>query len=239
MKKRKKKPAPPCPDPERYVLVKTKERDYWRKKRGTDKPAVLNRVLAKNVERIQQTGAVGRRMVSVLEPYLRTLYPGRLIARINGTLIKWLATHDRIEWAAFQDFDFQAAHPMSELMLADTKLKEKDGELEMRVKGDMKEDHFEGSLVTNYYFEAVILWGDPEKQLRVASVASPLYGLNVHSQPELTLSLPLPRPGTPWMAMLKVNSNEGNEMAVHGKYYGMKVVGWGANHCLNTEVQAS
>jgi hypothetical protein len=81
-------------------------------------------------------------------------------------------------------------------------------------------------LVTDYYFEAILLYGDVTKEngLRIDSVISPLYPFK--KTPETTCVLTLQLSGTtfPWMVLLKASCQEKDQPSVHYKHFGMQVV---------------
>lgn len=82
----------------------------------------------------------------------------------------------------------------------------------------------QNKLVSDYYFEAVLLYGDvgKEKGLDTMSTESKLYRYRDEEENVCLLSLPLPEGD--WCLFLKVSSLEGKELAVHAKHYRMKVV---------------
>ena len=83
------------------------------------------------------------------------------------------------------------------------------------------------TLVTNYYFELILLYGDAGKAngLRTESEESDVY--EIEKDYDLTLTLRLVLPEQPWIALLKVNCIEGDEPAKSWQLYGMKVIGAG------------
>jgi len=84
-------------------------------------------------------------------------------------------------------------------------------------------------IVTDYYFELILLWGDAgsDKGLRVEEADSPVYRIEEDYGTECRLSLVLPPEGQPWMALLKVSCIEGRELAMASRNYGMKVIAGG------------
>ena len=87
-KKRKFNPTiPPCPDPDRYVLVRGKYRYFWRLKRGTIKPAVLNEVLARSAAITGQTNRAAKHMMSLLSVFTQRMELGLTTTRVAGAFI--------------------------------------------------------------------------------------------------------------------------------------------------------
>jgi len=69
------------------------------------------------------------------------------------------------------------------------------------------------ALVSHYYFEAVLVWGDAGKEgeLRVDSVPSALYAIGAEGVDECRLQV-----GKPWMVLLKVSCLEMNWRRTRG-----------------------
>jgi hypothetical protein len=225
-KRYKKRDPGPNPDPERYILVETKEGSYWRLKRGLNKPAVLNATLQQNADSMEVCSPIARRMVAILRKDLDGLNTGRMIARFTTLLKK--AYHEKgiPDFSFFGDYDFQEVHPLEALLQVQYRCREKEGVVQVHIpiqRGGVKKHN---QLVTEYYFDLVLLYGDPTKEdgLRVDSITSQPYSYALTEKSTCELSLPLPEKEQPWMLMLKVSSQEGNELAHHPRHYGMKVV---------------
>ena len=60
--------------------------------------------------------------------------------------------------------------------------------------------------------------------LRTDSIESKLYAFGEEPIEICELRLPLPEDDVQWIVLIKVSCLEGNEMAVHPKHYGMKVM---------------
>jgi len=213
------------PDPKRYILVKTKEGSHFRQKRGLVTPAVLNDTLQKSADSIKVCSPAAKRIAAVLWQHLRGLETGRSIARISGLLRKALRMNGKLDFSLFGDFEFQPYRPLDALLKAPYECQEKDGRIEVEIpihKAGVKRLN---PLVTGYYFDLVLLYGDPTKDggLKVDNVTSSLYLYESNGGPCI-LSITLPQTGEPWMVMLKISSLEGNELAVHPRHYGMRVV---------------
>src|SRR4051812_3276379 len=87
-KRYKKHTARENPDPERYILVVTKEGSFFRLKRGLNKPAVLNAAYQQSSNSTKLCSPAAKRMAITLRQHLRGLDTGRLIARFTGLLRK-------------------------------------------------------------------------------------------------------------------------------------------------------
>jgi hypothetical protein len=84
-------------------------------------------------------------------------------------------------------------------------------------------------LVTDFYFEAILLYGDVLKKrgMQTEYAVSTPYSFTHTITGDCKLVLPLPSKKQPWILLLKVSCLEGNEMAMHAKHYGMRVVALG------------
>jgi hypothetical protein len=82
-------------------------------------------------------------------------------------------------------------------------------------------------LLSGHYFEAILLYGHAgkEKGLSLETATFRLYDFKKNGKCLLVLGLPLEK--VPWMLLIKVSCLEGNELAVHPKHYGMKVIATG------------
>jgi hypothetical protein len=225
----KKKPGkrfPPCPFPEGGVPVRSKEGNYWRRRRGSLKPADLNSSFLKNAEAAKIASPAAKRLVLKLYPFLRGLFPGRLIARLSGRFIKSLYQHEVIQFSLLDQFDFQQEFPFDKLVKADYRLSIEKNVAKLAIPVYTDSIERLNTLVTDYYFEMILLYGDITKDrgLRIESVESSLYSYKYKGKTTCNLELVLPAANKPWMILLKINSHEGNEVAAHGKHYGLKVI---------------
>jgi len=80
-------------------------------------------------------------------------------------------------------------------------------------------------IATNYYFELIILYGNPAKEntLLVETEQSLLYSFTETYDLGCSMSLQVQKQ-KPWMLILKASCMEHDLPAHHPKYYGMKVV---------------
>jgi hypothetical protein len=217
---------PPCPDPETYIMVKGKKGYYWRQKRGTVKPAVLNAVFQANVDMMKVCSPAGSRIMTALATYIERLETDDLIGQLVSLLAPQMkASH--FSYAAFVGLELQPAHPLDYLLQSPINLTQahRMAVLQVPIKPGLVHRH--SDLVSDFYLEAILLSGDPlsGQALQVNSVTSPLYSYANLSSSTCTLQLPLP--DAPWLLLLKFCSLEGNQLAHHWKHYGMKAVGNG------------
>lgn len=227
MRMYKKGQAPPNPRPGSYILVVTKEGSYWRLKRGTIKKATVNAAYAESIARMKISAPAASRLVRKLQPYMNGLHTGRLNARISALFRKSLSEKGQLSLQYLNDFDFQKEHPLEHLLQEQIAATQTHHEVIITIPvhaGTIKKFN---RLITDYYFELVLLYGNVAKDqgLRTESVESAVYAIAKDYKKPCTLRMVLP--DQPWIALLKVNSFEGNQPSVHPKLYGLKVVAAG------------
>jgi len=230
-KKNKRYNDPPTPpaDAAGYTLVRTKERVYWRRKRGTIKKATLNSSFKKNAEIMAMASPAAKRILDKLDPYLHGLETGRFIANVSARLKKAFKESGEMGFSLMKNYELQPWYPLHNLLRAGYTVTQKNNELVIQIP------IFKGTLqrlnksVSDYYFEAILLWGDVQKTrgLRVESETSPLYNFNQPTKTVCKMQLNLPTQKAPWMLLLKLSCLEGNKTAHASRNYGMKVVEMG------------
>lgn len=215
---------PPCPDPEGYILVKTGEGYYWRKKRGTVKKASLNTALARNVATSKLTGPAASRVLRKLEPFTRDLQMGRMTLKIAGLLMKGYHRTGGIDFSMLAGLEFNTAQPLDKLLHGRYEVVQDEKRLRVQLQtGDVAQRN---NLVTDYYFDAVLLYGYPvnDDTLKTIATTSPLFSFTDKTVDTIELMLPVPPADIPWVLLLKISCLEGNELAANPKHYAMKVV---------------
>jgi hypothetical protein len=226
-KKRRAFQTPPAPpDAHNYELVKTREGPYWRKKRTGEKEDRSNEALKKNAKLTSITSPAAKRIFDKLYSYIRHLDTARFIANVSGRLKKEYNKTGKISLAALADYDLQPYHPLHKLYSRAYQIKLKKGEVIIDIPLYEESVKQLNSLVTGYYFEAVLLYGDPTKEnsLRIESETSPYYPIQKDIEKGCRFSLLLPSKKTSWIVLLKLSCQEDNEPGHHPRHYGMKVV---------------
>ncbi len=216
---------PPSPEAGNYIWVDTKEGGFWRRKRGSNSVAKLNAAFQQSNEHTKICSPAASRIVKKLRPYMNGLQPGRIVARICGKLRKSMNETGSLDLRCLLGLDFQPGHPIERLLQGDVFTEQTTNEIIVWIPiGEHTIKRLNG-LVTNYYFEFVLLYGDAGKEggLRTESEDSSVYDIGQKSKDDCRLSIVVPE--QPWIALLKVNCIEGNELAASSKLYGMKVVG--------------
>jgi len=226
------RPQPPVPFSDDYIWVQTKESSYWRRKRGTLKPAKLNDAFRENVQLTKMVAPAAKRMVAKLQPWLSGLETGRIVLRFSHFLRKPLKTRGRADFSLFGSYEFQERFPLRQLLVP-LQTEVKKDEVKITIPINHRTLKKLSNVVTDYFFELILMHGDPMKErgLKIESVTSALYpfmpGDEWKKEVKCKLNVELPANKNPWMVMLKLSSQEGNEMAVHPRHYRMKVLAVG------------
>lgn len=219
---------PPIPKAGEYIWVDTKEGGYWRRRRGSVKKAKLNRALKESSSFMKQSAPAATLIIKKLRPYMRELMSGRLHARISGKLRSNLQSTGRLSLKCLNGLDFQPEYPFSGLLGVDIDIEQTRHELTVTIPITTFTIERLNTLITNYYFELILLYGDVsvENGLRTESTDSAVYVIKTDYKNDCRLSIVLPE--RPWIALLKINTIEGNEAAASPKYYGLKVIAGGS-----------
>ncbi len=219
---------PPCPDPVSYILVRSREGSYWRKKRGMgSKGASLNEGFKVSSAGMAVTAPAAKRIVSKLKPYLDCLVTGRITVRISGQLRKQFNKTGKVDYTFLKDFDLQPNHPLENLLRLPFTVKVEDEVLRITIPIEAQTVKQNSGIISDFYFEVILISGDStvENDLRIEGESSNTYPIKPLKQGDCTFHLPLIK--NPWFAILKVCCIEGNEMAVAARNYGMKVIAVG------------
>jgi hypothetical protein len=185
----------------------------------------LNPVLKDNTLIAKRTGPAASRILNQLEPYRVGIRTGRINLKLSGLLMKELKETGKSGYTQLDKLDFNKGYPLERLFKGEyeTLVQQQKIVLHLRfARGTVRQQN---SLATDYYFEAVLIAGDPcgDRMLETVSQTSALYAFAEAAPESVQLALPLPA-GNPWMVLLKVNCLEGKEIAAHPQHYALKVV---------------
>ena len=211
--------------------MKTREGWHWRRRRGTVTPAGLNAGFQASAEVTKRVAPACKRIHTALEPYLRGLQPGRLNNRLGNALRRSLAEKGRLELSCLRGVELQREHPLEAMLSAAYRIRVDRDMVRVEIPLEPHTVKPLNRLVTDYYFEAVLLYGevDQGEALQTRSVESPLYPMGSKTKTTCVLELPLPHQQD-WCLLLKLSCLEGRELAVHPKHYRMKVVASGVGN---------
>ena len=215
---------PPCPDPQRYEWVDSSEGGYWRLKKQKGSP--VNSSFSANNAATSLLAPAIKRIRNRLEEYTRSLDPGRVQGKMSGLLSPTFKKTGKLDLSVLKGFEFQKEHLLEKLLLAQYQVHVYSNYVELVIPVAEWAVQKHNSLVTDFYFEGILLYGDALKEgsLAVEYASSAPYSFTNTVTESCKLKLPVPPDNLPWMLMLKVSCLEGNEMAAHAKHYGMKVV---------------
>jgi hypothetical protein len=217
---------PPCPgNPEDYVWVESKEKPPWRRKRGTVNAAKLNSQYQEAVDTTKLVSPAARRIRSALAPYLRGIMTGRLNNRICNAFRKSIKETGSLLLTYLKEIEIQRDYPLDSMLVCNYRICVDEKKVRIEIPIDWSSVKPFNNLVTDYYFEAVLLYGDVnfERALQTEHVESALYSFHTEIESLSVLEILLPEKEDLCL-LLKISSNEGNELAVHTKHYRMKVV---------------
>jgi len=219
----RKKNAGPCPDPLRYILVKTKEGSYWRLRRGLKNPVTINKALKANAG--DNGMAEAKRVANKLIPYLENMNAGRKTARMGSLFREARMKTGSCDFSRFKGFEIQKDHLLGDMLKERYQIKVEKGMLTITIPinkyGVKPVVHY----LTHYYLEAILLYGDPGKdnKLRTESDSSERYEMLGETNSICTLTLQLPKK-QPWMVWLKLGTFIEDKPGNYDKLYGMRVV---------------
>lgn len=221
----------PCPDPEKYILVTTKEGCFWRRKRGTLKPARLNTSFRKNVINSKVAAPAAKRVIQKLQPFLRDLQTGRLNVRLTAAFIKSMNEKGQPDFSYLQGLNMHE-QPLKNLLTGYYNVLRCGNEIKIEIAIEPNTVKQPSESVTGYYFEAILLYGDVTKDngLHIDSAISPLYSFGSKSKSVCILSLDVPTGNLPWMVLLKVSCQKRNRPDGNVRRKGMEVVGVGGDN---------
>ncbi len=208
------------PDPEKYHIVHSREGDYIRAKRKT---SFINLQLAEMAA--ETCSGAAKQILTKLKPFTEWML-GRMNVRLSGKMRSAKKLTGFYNYSLLQGFDLQKEHPLDALYKEVYKVKNNNGKLTLHVPvsaGCIKKHN---GLVTAYYFEAILLTGDAmvDNSLRVEDERSGLFYFDQVYDTIVVFQFVVPDK-TAYLLWLKVGCMEGNEMAHHGRHYGMRVVG--------------
>jgi hypothetical protein len=239
------KKAPPCPDPDLFVLVQGRNGSFWRRKRGSLKLAALNPILQQNSRAIAHCSPLAKRVAGKLAVFTRGMDTERLQPRLTAAFMKWLKTHEGVSLAALANFEFQPGRPLERLAAPVYRPVRNGLQAGIAIKPFPGCVQAMNKLATGYFFEAVLLYGDVndpyglltevqtsgyypfEKNWRMQEAARILNGAAAPGYAPLQFMFDLPAEDTPYALLLRVCCLEGNELGANPMHYGMKVVGAG------------
>lgn len=192
--------VPPCPgDPKDYKLVKGKNRFYWRLKRGTLKPAVLNEVLARSAASTSISNRAAKQMMSLLSVFTQQMELGSTITLVAGAF-KRAFLKDRMDFQFMDKIRFQENYEIRKLFMGPVLLTIEPDRINLRVGvGDSNVKRL-SPVAVSYRVTAILLHGDPAKDngLKIETDESEWYSFKEKKPIGCHLSLTQPPKKKPW-----------------------------------------
>ena len=223
----KKKYISKNPDLERYILVRGKEGDHLRRKRGTVTKAVINESFAENARDTGSTEA--KQIMKKLEPFTRNCF-GRKQVYLSALLRKAKKETGKMDYSFLMRWELMKDYPLFDLYIGQYKVKKKKNSVDIRIALEKGNIFKRTPGATHYYFEAILIHGDAciPGDLRSDYDRSPLYKYDFsltgkERETFYTLSLVIPD-NRPYIVFLKVGCKDGKKDSSHAKNYGVKVV---------------
>ena len=211
------------PDPSKYEDIHTNAGWYRRKKRA--RGSNINAIFKKNAANLPHTLAAADYILSRLEPWLRGLELWTLRMKLSGALLKSINQTNKAGFKFMKGLDIQPYRKMQSLLHAKYSTILKKNKIIITIELGAKTIDLHNSIATDFYFDAVILWGDPVKQkLKIESAESLVYPIENTPNEKCEIKLNLPENNNPWILFLKVSCIEGNEYARSSRHYAMKVI---------------
>lgn len=217
---------PPCPDPDKYVLVKGKYRYFWRKKRGTLKPAVLNEVLARSAAITGKTNRAAKQMMSLLSVFTQRMSLGMTTTRVAGAFKKAYLKTGKMDFQFMNGFLFQEDYPIHKLFTGHVYKQIVRGSIQLHIGVGGPNVHAPSRTAESYQLHAIMLYGDPSKDrgIRIETDESKTYLFKEKEHIDCYLSLVLPPKNRAWMVLLHISSKLNVPIAAGSKYHAMMVV---------------
>jgi hypothetical protein len=228
MARKKSKRLPPNPDPERYILVKSKEGNHYRLKRGLGKKAELNPVVQANTNAMGRASAAAKRVLAALDPFIGDIKKGRLHSRLTGKFVSSIRKQGFPVLSALKGVQMQIDEDFKAYLTDGYQLQRDmaEGILTLRLfSAGGKMIIKRGALVDSWQISMVVLYGNPDMDgeldtehasCAITSIEDKVY--------ELILTLPIPAMDN-YMVALKVEQMEFGARSPNTKLRAMMVVG--------------
>lgn len=227
MKKKFNGKIPPCPDPNLFTLVKSKYGYYWRRNRGTVKPAVLNDVLQKSAAITATANRASKQVMDLLAVYTQRMSLGTASSRISGAFKKSYLEKGKIDFSYLPGIQFQEDYRIDRLYSGMVTSAIEKGTIHIRVgygQATIKQ-HIKRNEC--YQFTAIMLYGDPMKErgIKIETDETPIFYFKDHPVHEYCyLSLILPAKKRPWIVLIHLACKMEKRIYAGSKYHAMWVV---------------
>lgn len=221
---------PPCPDPDKYVLVRGKYRYFWRRKRGTgEKPAVLNEVLTRSAAITAKTNRAAKHMMSLLSVFTQRMDLGLTTTRVAGAFKKAYLASGKMDFSFMHEIQFQEDYPIYDLFRGHVHKQVVKGSLQLSIGVGSQNVHAPSRVAESYYLHAIMLYGDPSKDrgIKIETDESRAYSFQEKGELECPFSFVLPAKNRPWMVLLYLGCKMKDRLPAGPRYHAMMVVATG------------
>lgn len=217
--KKKRLAANQNPDIGKYIIVHSKEGDYLRAKRTSP---FINAQLAEMAA--ETCSAAAKQILTKLRPFTERMM-GRMNVRLSGKMRSAKKQTGSYNYSLLKDFELQKDYPLEALYEGVYQVSHQNNQVTITVPVQTGDVLPHNKIVTAYYFEAVLLTGDAmlPNSLRVEDDRSDMFYFKQQYNTVEVFQFIVPE-NTPYLLFLKVACMEGDEMAIHPRHYGMKVV---------------
>ncbi|NII26925.1 hypothetical protein HB364_17680 [Pseudoflavitalea sp. X16] len=227
LKKRKFDPRiPPCPDPDKYTLVRGKHHYYWRRNRGTIKPAVLNEVMSRSAAITSKTNRAAKHMMSLLAVFTQQMSLGMSTTEVGGAFKRAYLQDGRMDFRFMHEIKFQEEHPIHKLFKGAVYPKIERGSIQLQIGVGGPNVKAPSRYAAGYRFTAILLYGDPSKDrgIRIETGESETYSFKEKNHVDCKLSLVLPAKNRPWTVLLHIGCKMTDSLPAGPRYHAMWVV---------------
>ena len=218
------KNRPVNPDPEKYIVFRSKHGRILRRKRGTVKKAELNAAVSANAK---DTGSKeAKEILRALSPYTEHI-GGQKIAYLSTRIRRAKKDPEGINYYPLPEHEINYEFPLRHIYTGDYDIRFENGliYIDLPTGGMLVKKH--NRVVTHYYFEFILVKGDAgiAESMRTESDRSENFSCGDKSTGTCTLSLVAPAEG-PYLTVLKFGCiEEGRWEARTARHYGLKIVG--------------
>ena len=222
----KRKDIPPCPNPAAYTLIRMKNNlYYWRRKRGTVIPARLNAAFIQNVELTKLLSPLCTKITEAISSFWTDLPLNGWHVAVLTAIKRYYKEKGCIRYSHLKNLELQPQYPFRKLFTGPAKISIENELLNLRLLVTNKTVIRSNGLVTDFYFESVMIIGDisVQEKLITQSEQSELFSFQEKIDRTCTFSFAIPR-HQPWILFLKIACYEGNQKAAHYKNYAMKII---------------
>lgn len=231
MPKKKKKfnpKVPPCPgDPEKYTLVRGKYGYYWRRNRGTVKPAILNEVLSRSAAITSKTNRAAKHMMSLLSVFTQQMSLGMSTTEVGGAFKRAYLQDGRMDFRFMHEITFQGKeYPIHKLFKGSVYPKIERGSIQLQIDVGGPNVTPPSRHAVGYRLTGILLYGDPSKDhgIRIETEESETYSFTEKKEIDCKLSLVLPAKNRPWMVLLHIGCKMNDSLPAGPRYHAMWVV---------------